>query len=84
MACESLSTVILGKNVTTIDQSAFMQCSSISNVYYLGSSSEWSEIKINSSGNSDFTSARRYYYSENEPSDNGNYWHYVDGKVTVW
>ena len=25
-----------------------------------------------------------YYYSETEPSEAGNYWHYVDGVPTVW
>jgi hypothetical protein len=24
------------------------------------------------------------YYSETEPTDTGNYWHYVDGVVTEW
>lgn len=25
-----------------------------------------------------------YYYSEEKPTENGNYWHYVDGEPTVW
>ena len=25
-----------------------------------------------------------YWYRENRPTGEGNYWHYVDGKVTVW
>jgi hypothetical protein len=25
-----------------------------------------------------------YYYSETEPSEPGNYWHYVDGEATPW
>ncbi len=25
-----------------------------------------------------------YYYSESKPTGEGNYWHYVDGKVVIW
>lgn len=30
--------------------------------------------------------ATRYYYSQTEPAldDEGNYWHYVDGVITIW
>ena len=34
--------------------------------------------------NDKFTTAKRYYYSETPPTGDGNYWHYVDGVVTVW
>jgi hypothetical protein len=32
------------------------------------------------------TSATRYYYSESQPTDEGNYWHYSTDGVTpvVW
>lgn len=25
-----------------------------------------------------------YWYSEEEPTTDGNYWHYVDGEIVVW
>jgi hypothetical protein len=25
-----------------------------------------------------------YLYSETAPSNEGNYWHYVDGNITIW
>jgi hypothetical protein len=28
--------------------------------------------------------ATRYYYSETEPTEEGNFWHWVDGEVVVW
>lgn len=43
----------------------------------------WSKINIDSY-NSNLTSATRYYYSETQPSDEGDYWYYVDGIPTVW
>lgn len=27
---------------------------------------------------------RGYYYSEIKPDESGKYWHYVDGKITIW
>jgi hypothetical protein len=69
--------------VTTIENYAFLECSSLTEVYYTGTASDWSKISI-SSGNTSLTGAMCYYYSENEPTVSGNYWHYVDGVVTKW
>lgn len=41
-------------------------------------------IDIKSDGNNSLTSATKYFYSETEPTDDGNYWRYVDGVPTVW
>lgn len=30
------------------------------------------------------TDATTHHYSETPPTESGNYWHYVDGVVTVW
>ena len=30
------------------------------------------------------TSATIYFYSETEPTEEGNFWHYVDGKPVIW
>ncbi len=33
----------------------------------------------------ELTNAIRYYYSEIEPADDGNYWYYdKDGNIVVW
>jgi hypothetical protein len=34
--------------------------------------------------NIELENAPRYYYSETEPTEPGNYWHYVDGVPTPW
>ena len=78
----SIATVIIGNNVTSIGNAAFYGCS-IVNVYYKGSSSDWSNLTIGSD-NSKLTNATRYYYSETDPTTEGNFWHYVDGVITVW
>ena len=75
---------MIGNSVTSIGYFAFYNCRSLTSVYYKGTESEWSAISINVDGNSSLTSTTRYYYSETELTEEGNYWHYVDGKVTVW
>ena len=78
----SIATVIIGNSVTSIGNAAFYGCS-ITNVYYKGATSKWSNITINTN-NDVLTDATRYYYSETEPTTSGYFWHYVDGVVTIW
>ena len=81
--CDSLTSVTIGNSVESIGDYAFYSCDSLSRVYYAGTVEEWNSITIGSY-NTDLTGATRYYYSETEPTTSGNYWHYVDGVVTVW
>ena len=82
--CTSLVSVVIGDSVTSIGSEAFYNCSSLTEVYYNGSAAEWNRISINSSGNSSLKNATRYYYSETEPTTEGNFWHWVDGEVAIW
>ncbi len=89
--CYSLTSVVIGDSVTSIGSSAFYNCSGLESVYYGGTAQDWNNMTIGSD-NSYFTSAKRYFYSENEPPLNGaeteyvgNYWHYNEnGEITVW
>ena len=81
--CASLTSVVIGDSVTSIEYSAFIYCSSLTEVYYNGTAVEWNRISIYSNNNY-LTNATRYYYSEEEPTTSGNYWHWVDGEVVVW
>ena len=81
--CENLETIVIGSGVTEIDWMAFYYCEKLTSVYYNGSESDWNDIKIDTE-NKYLTSATRYYYSEIEPTTEGNFWHYVDGVITVW
>ena len=83
--CTALTEVIMSKNVTSLGHAAFGDCESLTKVYYSGTESDWNNLHISSySGNYFLTGATRYYYSETEPTDMGNYWHYVDGVPTIW
>ncbi len=81
--CSSLTSVMIPKSVTRIEVAAFSECTELNTVYYSGTASDWSSISI-ATANDELTSATVYYYSETEPTTEGNYWRYVDGVPTPW
>lgn len=53
------------------------------NIYYEGTADQWAEISINESPL--VTPSHTYFYSETEPTEEGNYWHYgEDGNAKIW
>ena len=82
--CTSLTSIEIPDSITIIESSAFFSFStSLEAIYYGGTADDWSKISIGSN-NYSITEAIRYYYSETQPSEAGNYWHYVNGVPTVW
>lgn len=88
--CSSLTSITIPDNVIYIGDSAFFECILLIRVYYEGTYQQWSQIELDKD-NYNLTNARRYYYSESEPSlnedgmaYNGDYWRYVDGVPTLW
>ena len=82
--CGNLGEVIIPKSVTFIYESTFSGCEKLTSVYYKGMEEEWKEMVIKSSENSDLLNATLYYYSETQPTADGNWWHYGNGEVVVW
>ncbi len=84
--CGELTSIVIGDSVATICDRAFEYCDNLTSVYYKGTKSDWNEIDIctDYDGNGEVITAVRYYFSENEPTGAGKYWHYVDGVPTVW
>ncbi len=80
----SLTSVVIGSGVEYIGAYAFWKCDSLESVYYRGTESDFKNISINSD-NAELNAAALYYYSEAEPADEGNYWHYDEnGEIAVW
>ena len=77
--CSSLTSITIPASVTSIGDCAFYNCFRLANVYC----TQWKVISIGSD-NYHLTIAKRYYYSETQPTTEGNYWHYVDGVPTKW
>ncbi|MCM1195201.1 MAG: leucine-rich repeat domain-containing protein, partial [Firmicutes bacterium] len=80
--CSNLISITIPDSVQTIGYRAFHYCSNLSKVYYEGSSDDWDKIEVGNY-NGSLTSATRYYYSESEPTEEGNFWHYDTDGVTV-
>ena len=79
-----LESVVIGENVTSIRHNAFHNCTNLANVYCKGTDEDWANIEMGDY-NSDLTSATVYYYSETEPTEEGNFWHYDEnGEIAVW
>ncbi len=79
--CSSLTSIIIPDSVTSIGYHAFEGCSSKMICYYAGNSDEWNTI---SKSDNYIYIYKIYFYSETEPTEEGNYWHYVDGVPAVW
>ena len=76
-----LSMVVLPKSVTALGVQVFNS----PDIYYEGSMEDWQIVEegIDYNVGTPFDGTL-YYYSEEEPTDSGNYWHYVDGLPVKW
>lgn len=81
--CEALETIYLGTNI--IPYMCFDGCSSLYRIYYTGSPDEW-ESRYVQEGNDAIENATVYYYSDDQPEEDGyTYWHYDRyGDVRIW
>lgn len=82
--CTGLTSITIPDSVTSIGNYAFSDCTGLTNVYYCGTEKKWQNVMLGSS-NQLLTSATIYYYSEEAPEGEGNYWHYDEnGEIAVW
>ena len=80
--CTSLSSVFLPSSLTTIEDAAFENVENLSSVIYEGSEEDFDKIDI-ASNNDELLDAKIYFYSEEEPKQKGNYWHYDKNDTPV-
>ena len=76
--CDSLKSIVIPGSVQRIDDYAFFESKNLENIYYFGSSDDYSKL------NSKIEYGTVYFYSENKPKDKGTYWHYQDGLPRKW
>ncbi|MBO5214814.1 MAG: leucine-rich repeat domain-containing protein [Clostridia bacterium] len=82
--CNNLKNIVIPRSVTEIGDFAFDLSDRLSKIFYMGSASDWTNINIGEFNDS-LLFATRYYYSENEPTTDGNYWHYDEnGEIEIW
>ena len=82
--CSSLKSIVIPDSVRSIGDNAFYGCNDLITVCYGGTIDNWGDMFVIGSSNIALTNATIYYYSETQPTAEGNYWHYVDGVPTVW
>ena len=74
--------IIIPSNIKTVGENAFGPYSNYV-IYFKGTKEDWDTISLGSS-NTNLSNATRYYYSETEPTEEGNYWYYdTDGMTPV-
>ena len=77
--CSGLTEVVLPSTIEVIAGFSLDYCSNLSAVYYKGTSKAWSDVQKSYIKNV-------YFYSDTQPTESGNYWHYDEDGVTpiVW
>lgn len=76
--------LVMPKSITHIANTATIQCDYLEKVYYMGTEADMSKIVVNDTHGELTKLATWYLYSEQQPTTNGNYWHYVNGEIVEW
>lgn len=80
-SCQNLASITIPSSVVAIGHHAFHDCLSLKTVYFGGSKTKWDKISIAEKNEALFC-ATICYFSETEPKENGNHWHYDNDGVT--
>lgn len=79
--CTGLTSLVLPSNIGTIDTYAFTN--NTTKIYYQGNLENWNMIDIKTN-NSGISNPNIYYFSDNEPNQSGNFWHYINSEIVIW
>ena len=90
-----LTDIVIGKNLVKVGEQVFLKkvgdkyYQEYENVYFQGTEEEWKNVKtlIKNGGENDHLlafSVSVAFYSEKAPETDGSFWHFVDGKPTLW
>lgn len=85
----NLTNIYIGENLGSIAKDAFLSVTFGANlkIYYNGTERGWDDIikEGQTEGDCyDTMKAAMFFYSKNEPTKEGNFWHYVEGVITEW
>jgi hypothetical protein len=76
-------TIVLPATLTTVEDSAFANCNALRTIFFSGTEEQFDTISISDS-NEALKNANLYIYSETQPTNDGNYWHYEGGSPVIW
>lgn len=55
-------------------------CALLSSIYYMGTQEEWEKVQTDGR----IAAITVYFYSETEPTEEGNFWHYINNEIVLW
>ena len=73
-----IKSIVLGNNVASVSTNAFQNFDQNCTIYYQGNAEAWASVGYSA------LELNVYFYSNNDPSISGNYWHYIDEIPTIW
>ena len=76
-------TMVLPATLTTVEDSAFANCKNLKTIFFGGTEEQFDALSIADS-NEALADTELYIYSESEPAEQGNYWHYENGSPVIW
>lgn len=84
--CIALKEVVFPAGIETVSGYPFQGSDALTHLYFTGSCAQWQEMiaLMSKADRKAFNSAPVYFYAETQPTESGNYWHYVDGVPTPW
>lgn len=83
-SCTGLQTVVLPSTLKTVEDGAFDGADNLLAIFFKGTEEQFDALEINGNNNP-LISAEAYFYSEEAPTESGNYWHYdKSGAPTLW
>lgn len=85
--CTSLTFAVVPGTIEKLFDDIFYDCPALETVYFIGRADELIDLKIKSNtapSDKPFSDATVLYYSESEPTNAGNKWHFVNGRPQKW
>lgn len=84
--CTSLTEIVIPAAVKELGIGVFIRCENLTSIYYEGTSQQWNAlVAVNGATDGMSSSTTVYFYSETEPTESGNYWHFDgNGKPLKW
>lgn len=86
----NLIAVVIPKTIEEIGGTAFSNSPKLKTIFYSGTESEWIFLNVTDSKEGEYNFSQFaeeidvYFYSETQPNVEGNYWHYVNDKPSIW
>ena len=80
-SCTSLQTIVLPSNLKTVEDGAFID-SALTVVFFKGTKEQFDAIDI-SGNNNELLTSKVYYYSEAQPTESGDFWHYDKNNTPI-